>query len=117
MSTTVKNLGVVIDERLSFDDQARSCIKSCYFHLRRLKQIRRYVEPDVIHSLVTSHLDYCNSLLAGCNAYTVRRLQRVQNTAARLVLDVPHSIAGVSHYLENCIGCLSRAASSSNCVF
>lgn len=94
-STTVKNLGVVIDERLSFDDQARSCIKSCYFHLRRLKQIRRYVEPDVIHSLVhafvTSHLDYCNGLFAGCNAYTVRRLQRVQNTAARLVLDVPHS--------------------------
>jgi len=41
-STTVKNPGVVIDERLSFDDQARICIKSCYFHLRRLKQIRRY---------------------------------------------------------------------------
>ena len=63
--------------------------------LRRLEQIRRYVEPDVIHSLVhasvTSHLDYCNGLLAGCNAYTVRRLHRVQNTAARLVLDVPHS--------------------------
>ena len=121
-STTVKNLDVVIDERLSFDDQARSCIKSCYFHLRRLKQLRRYVEPDVIrslvHAFVTSHLDYCNGLLAGCNAYTVvRRLQRLQNTAARLVLDVPHSIAGVSHYLENCIGCLSRAASSSNCVF
>jgi len=32
-----------------------------------------------------------NGLLAGSNAYTVRRLQRVQNTAARLVLDVPHS--------------------------
>jgi len=65
------NFGVVIDERLSFDDQARSCIKSCYFHLRRLKQIRRYVEPYVIHSLVhvfvTSHLDYCrpNGLFAG----------------------------------------------------
>jgi len=26
-------------------------------------------------------------------------------------------LAGVSHYLENCIGCLSRAVSSSNCVF
>jgi len=79
----------------SFDDQARSCIKSCYFHLRRLKQIRCYVEPDVIHSLVhafvTSHLDCCNGLLTGCNAFTVCRLQRVQNTAARLVLDVPHS--------------------------
>ena len=76
-STTVKNLGVVTDERLSFDDQVRSCIKSRYFHLRRLKQIIRYVEPDVIHGLVhafvTSYLDCCNGLFAGCNAYTVRR--------------------------------------------
>jgi len=43
----------------------------------------------VIQPAVT--VDYCNGLLAGCNAYAVRRLQRVQNTAARLVLDVPHS--------------------------
>jgi len=78
----------------------------------------RYVEPDVIrslvHAFVTSHLDYCNGLLAGCNAYTVRCLQRVQNTAARLVLDVPHSSRS-QPLLKNCIGCLSRAASSSNC--
>ena len=67
----------------------------CLLHVVVQGQIRRYVEPDVIHSLVhgfvTSHLDYCNGLFAGCNAYTVRRLQWVQNTAARLVLGVPHS--------------------------
>ena len=80
------NVGVHVVE--SYILSADFLLESCYFHLRRLKQIRRYVEPDVIHSLVhafvTSHLDYCN-------AYTVRRLQWVQNTAARLVLDVPHS--------------------------
>ena len=38
-----------------------------------------------------SHLDYYNGLLTDYNAYTVRRLQRVQNTAACLVLDAPHS--------------------------
>ena len=87
------NVGVHVVE--SYILSADFLLESCYFHLRRLKQIRRYVEPDVIHSLVhafvTSHLDYCNGLFAGCNVYMVRRLQRVQNTAARLVLDVPHS--------------------------
>jgi len=73
-----------------------SCIKSCFFHLQQLQQIRRYVEADVTHSLVhafvTSHLDYCNGFLTGCDAYILfRHLQRVQNTAACLVLNVPYS--------------------------
>jgi len=40
-----------------------------------------------------------HTILAGCNAYTVRRLQRVQNTAARLVLDVPVPYGSRSHPL------------------
>jgi len=93
-SATVKNLGVVLDKRFNFDVQVRSSIKSCYFHLRQLKQIRRYVAGviySLVHAFVASRFDYCNGLLAGCNAYTIRRLQQVQNTAARLVLNVPYS--------------------------
>jgi len=95
LSATAKNLGVVLDEWLNFDDQVHSCIKTCYLHLRRLKQIRRFIETDIVHSLVhalvTSCLDYYNSVLAGCNAHTVCRLLRVHNIAARLVLSMPYS--------------------------
>ena len=91
--STVRNLGIQLDSGLSFDDQARICIKTCYYQLRRIKQIRRYVDQDclrsLVHAFITSRLDYCNSLHAHCNVSTRQRLQRVQNRAARLVLNAP----------------------------
>ena len=38
-----------------------------------------------VHTLVTSRLDYCNSLMAGINRGLLKRLQNVQPTAARLI--------------------------------
>ena len=56
-------------------------------------QIERYVDDDavrhLVHAFVTSRLDYCNSLYANCNKSTRQRLRRVQNCAARLVMDAP----------------------------
>ena len=43
----------------------------------------------MIHALVTSRLDYCNSILYGCNQFILQRLQLLQNYAARLVYRVP----------------------------
>ena len=37
------------------------------------------------HATIISKLDYCNSLLYGVPQHLIRRLQRVQNSAARLV--------------------------------
>ena len=56
--------------------------------------LRRFVDDNalrtLVHSLVTSRLDYCNSLLAGCGVRVIARLQRVQNNAARLICNQPH---------------------------
>ena len=41
-----------------------------------------------VHAFVTSKLDYCNALLYGLPKYQLQRLQYVQNTAARVVLQV-----------------------------
>jgi len=68
---------------------------ACYHQLRYLRQIPRHVGRDVttrlVPELVTSRLDYCNSVLARLTACTVNILQRVQNAAARLIRQLkPH---------------------------
>jgi len=63
---------------------------SCFFHLRRLRQIKRHVTPEAMNQLVAAvilgRMDYCYAVLAGLPWSTVAPLQRVQNAAARLVL-------------------------------
>ena len=65
---------------------------TCFYHLRRLRQIRRRVGAEVITQLVlaliTSRLDNCNSVLAGVPQSTLEPLQRVQNAAVRLILQL-----------------------------
>ena len=39
----------------------------------------------LIHAFVSSRLDYCNLLLVGIADYVIQKLQRVQNTAARMI--------------------------------
>ena len=64
-------------------------VSICYYQLRRLKQVRQILGPDIAARLVSayivSRLDYCNSLLAGLPQNTIAPLQRVQNAAARLI--------------------------------
>ena len=67
------------------------CITYGYFFLslRSISKIGKYLTQDsaqiLIHAFISSKLDYCNSLLYGIPKYLVCRLQRVQNTAARIV--------------------------------
>jgi hypothetical protein len=65
---------------------------TCFFQLRRLKQVRRTLGPKITASLVsafvTSRLDYCNALLAGLPKSTTGPMQRVQNAAARLITGI-----------------------------
>ena len=63
--------------------------RSCFFHLWRLKSVRRILGAEVtsglVSAFVTTRLDYCNTVLAGLPQSTIDPLQRVQNAAARLV--------------------------------
>ena len=87
---TIKSLGVIIDRRLSFDQHVNNVCKSCYFHIRALRHVRDSLPDDVARtvaiSIVTSRLDYCNGLYYGMSSANLDKLQRVQNTLARVVL-------------------------------
>ena len=88
-SETVRNLDVFIDEQLKLDDNVNKIIKSCFYHLRNILKICKYLSinatKSLVHALVTSRLDYCNSLLYGCKTSSIKRLQCIQNYSARAI--------------------------------
>ena len=85
----VRNLGCIMDSVLSMEKQVSSTIRSVYYHLRMIGKIRKYMDSDsaarVMNALVTSRIDFCNSLLSEVPACITRKIQLVQNQAARIV--------------------------------
>ena len=85
----VSDLGVYLNSELAMMEHVSRTSRSCFFQLRRLRQIRRSAGEEVTKRLVSafvlSRLDYCNAALAGLPQSTIRPLQRVQNAAARLI--------------------------------
>jgi len=87
--SVVRNVGVWIHSQLTMRDHISRTCQSCFYHLHRLRSIRKHLGRDVtiqlVCALVLSRLDYCNSVLAGLPASTLAPLQRVLYSAARLV--------------------------------
>ena len=70
-------------------DHVAAMCRSCFFQLRQLRTIRSSLTTDAAKTLaqafVGGWLDYCNSLLYGVSGELLRRLQSVQNAAARFI--------------------------------
>jgi hypothetical protein len=88
-SVKLKSLGVTIDQTLSFDQHVQNIVKTSNYHIKALRHIRPFLDKSVANtvacSIVNTRLDYCNSLLYGTSKINVKKLQRVQNTLARVV--------------------------------
>lgn len=88
-SDFAKNLGVVLDKELSMKKQVSAVTRSTFYHLRNISRIRKFLTrqatESLIHALISSRLDYGNSLLSGISKFLISRLQSVQNAAARVI--------------------------------
>jgi hypothetical protein len=88
-SETVKNLGIVFDSHMNMNTQVRNAVRSANFALRNIGRIRSFLDNEstkkMVHAFVSSRIDYCNSLLYGVPDSLLMHLQRLQNSAARLV--------------------------------
>jgi len=55
----------------------------------------------LVNAFVTSRVDYCNAILAGSPKVTTDKLQRVMNSAARVVIDTRKFDSGLSRLLHD----------------
>ena len=89
-SKSVTNHGVVLDRHYIMSQQVSKIIQSSTYQLRLINVIRprltKSVAERVVNVMVTSTLGDCNYLLYGIAGYQFLRIQRIQNTAARLIL-------------------------------
>ena len=90
ISSHVKYLGVWFDSTLTMKKHISEKCRIASLKLYNIKKIRKYLTHDslvrLVNALVLSHLDYCNALLIGLPDSTLRPLQNVQNSAARVIL-------------------------------
>ena len=94
-SDSVIHLGFTIDRHLNLKQHISSLRKQCFFQLRRIGRIRRYLTEEatksLFHALVLSRFDYCNSFFVGLPAKQIHRLQVIQNAAACLIFRLKNS--------------------------
>ena len=86
---SVRNLGVWFDADFSFSEHIKGTCKACFLQMCDLRRIRKYLTSEVAvlaaNALVSSRLDYCNSLFRGLSGFNQHKLQSIQNTLARIV--------------------------------
>ena len=84
-----RNLGVIFDSSITMKPHISNVIRSSAFQLRNISRIRKYLSRDateqIIHSFITSRLDNNNALLYGLPVNELYCLQKIQNTAARIL--------------------------------
>ncbi|XP_022786296.1 tudor domain-containing protein 7-like [Stylophora pistillata] len=70
-----------VDDSLSLEEHVNSISKSCYYHIRRIAKIQKYLSEDstaaLVHAFITCRLDNGNTLLYGLPNYLIQRLQTV----------------------------------------
>ena len=91
-STSVKNLGVFFNETLTWNDHINFICKKAYAALHPLYKLRNTIPPAIkerlVHSLVLSHLDYCDIVYDDCDTLQANKLQRIQNTCIRYIYNL-----------------------------
>ena len=84
-SSSLRNLGVILDPSADMEVHIKKICKACHFHLTNISKIRTYLDREsteaIIHAFVTTNLDYCDAILYGLPKVLLNRLQLVQNRA------------------------------------
>ena len=88
-STTAKNLGFHFTDDMRIDAHVQDRCRKTYIDIRRISSIRYLLSIDatktMLSAFVLPKLDYCSSLIYGSPMYMLETLQKVKNSASRLI--------------------------------
>ena len=88
-TSNAQNIGAVFDDTMSFEEHVNDLCRTAFYHIRNISPIRPCLRMDstktLVHALVTSRLDHCNSILYGLPDYLIQRLLYVMNAAAKVI--------------------------------
>ena len=86
---TVRDIGIFLDSGMGMTMHVTRTCQAAYFQLHNIAKIHHCLTiaacKTIVHGLVTSKLDYGNAVLFGINGRLLQKLQRVQNSAARVI--------------------------------
>ena len=99
----VKNLSVTVNPGNPFASHITKVCHACYYHLKDFRWICKIVSVETVallaNSMISSRIEYCNSLLYGVNKYNVAKLQKIQNALCRIVFKLDKT-SHVTSYLQ-----------------
>lgn len=89
VASKARNIGVIFDSHFQLTANIKAICRKSYWNLKKIASLRPYLNQEalkkLVHAMITSNLDYCNSLLIGLPQQSILLLQRVQNAAARMI--------------------------------
>ena len=89
VADSARNLGVKLDNHLTMHAYVNDTCRAASFALHKIGTIRSFLNKKsterLVHAHVMSRIDFCTSILYGLPDVHINKLQRIQNSAARLV--------------------------------
>ena len=87
----VRYLGGILNSSLQFKTHITNKCKTAMVNLIWIKNIRKYIDNKtcnmIVRPLAPSHLDYCDSMLAGLPKKSINAMQHMQNIGAEIILN------------------------------
>ena len=100
VADAVRVLGVLFTPDLALDKHTSAVSAKCFYQL-----LRRSLDTDsakiLVHTFMTSQIDYCNGLLANMPSIWTEKLQRVLNAAARMITNTRKFDRGLTSILHD----------------
>lgn len=87
---SIKYLGIILDEKLNFDEQVNELVKNVACKVNFLKRISNKCTYDIrkliFNSIISPHFEYCSTIYMKCNNEQIKQIQKIHSRAMRTVL-------------------------------